>query len=60
MAKEKEPSDSEWVRLRRLEEDRRKWLWGKTKNFGAWTVGALTAMWAAFDAFTKFMDLFKK
>ena len=36
--KEKEPSDSEWVRLRRLEEDRRTWLFGKIKSFGAWAV----------------------
>ena len=58
--KEKEPSDSDWVRLRRLEESRREWLFGKIKSFGAWSVGTLTAAWAAFDAFTKFMDWMKK
>lgn len=58
--KEKEPSDSEWVRLQRLEESRREWLFEKVKSIVAWAVGALTALWAAFDAFTKFMDWMKK
>lgn len=58
--KEKEPSDSDWVRLRRDQESKDAYFWEKLQRIGGWFIGALTALWAAFDAFTKFMDWMKK
>lgn len=49
-------SDSDWVRLQRLESDRRAWLWSRLKSLGGWTVGSLTALWAGIDAVNKFVE----
>ena len=49
-------TDSGWLRLQRVESDRRAWLWMRLKSLGGWTVGVLTAMWAGIDAATKFLD----
>lgn len=53
-------TDSEWLRLQRLESDRRAWLWGRLKSAVGWIVGALTAMWATADALMKFIDWTRK
>jgi hypothetical protein len=60
MGKEKETSDSEWVRLQRLEDDRRRWLLGRLRSVGGWVIGAFTALWAGIDALLKLMDWVKK
>jgi len=60
MQDEKDLSDSEWVRLQRLEDDRRRWLWSRLKSLVGWIVGALTAMWASIDAVGKFLDWIRK
>lgn len=57
---EKDITDSEWLRLQRLESDRRAWLWARLKSAGGWIVGTLTAMLASIDAVTKFMEWIKK
>lgn len=49
-------TDSEWLRLQRLEHDRRRWLWSRLKSLGGWIVGVLTAMWATVDAVGKLLD----
>ena len=49
-------TDSEWLRLQRLESDRRAWLWARLKSLGGWTVGSLTALWAGIDALGKLAD----
>jgi len=56
MDEEEKITDSEWLRLQRLESDRRAWLWQRLKSLGGWTVGALTALWAGIDAIHKFVD----
>ena len=53
-------TDSEWLRLQRLESDRRAWLWARLKSLATWIVGSLTAMWAGIDAVTKFVEWIKK
>lgn len=53
-------TDSEWLRLHRLESDRRAWLWSRLKSLAGWIVGTLTAMWASIDAVGKFIDWIKK
>jgi len=53
-------TDSEWVRLQRLESDRRAWLWSRLKSLVGWIVGALTAMWASIDAVGKLLEWMKK
>ena len=60
MGKKEEPSDSDWIRLQRLEDDRRKWLWGRLRSIGGWIVGAFTALWAGIDAIIKLLDWVKK
>lgn len=57
---EKEPSDSDWVRMQRLEESRKAWLSKKIKAFLAWVAGIFTTLWATFDAITKFLEWLKK
>lgn len=57
---EKDITDSEWLRLQRLESDRRKWLWARLKSLGGWIVGALTAMWATADAVGKLIDWLRR
>lgn len=56
MQDEDKITDSEWLRLQRLEHDRRKWLWARLKSLGGWIVGVLTAMWATVDAVGKLLD----
>jgi hypothetical protein len=58
--KEKEPSDSDWVRLQRLEESHKAYFWARIRRIGGWIVGSATTAWAGFDAFTKFMDWMTK
>lgn len=53
-------TDSEWLKLQRLESDRRAWLWARLRSAGGWIVGTLTAMWAGVDAVAKFLDWIKK
>ncbi len=53
---EKDITDSEWLRLQRLESDRRAWAWSRLKHLGGWIVGTLTAMWAGIDAVEKFIE----
>lgn len=53
-------TDSEWLKLQRLESDRRAWLWSRLRSAGGWIVGTLTAMWAGVDAVAKFLDWIKK
>ena len=53
-------TDSEWLKLQRLESDRRAWLWARLRSAGGWIVGTLTAMWAGVDAAAKFLDWIKK
>jgi hypothetical protein len=38
MSDDKEVSDSAWLRLQRLESDRRAWLWTRLKSVAGWTV----------------------
>jgi hypothetical protein len=56
MADEDEQSDSEWLRLQRLESDRRRWLWSRLKSLAGWVGGALTFLWAGIDAAGKLID----
>ena len=56
----KEPSDAEWIRKRRQEEEHRSWLLGRLRSVGGWLVGAFTALWAGIDAVFKFIDWMKK
>jgi hypothetical protein len=56
MSDEDKITDSEWLRLQRLESDRRSWLWSRLKSLGLWTVGLLTSLWAGIDAFGKLVD----
>lgn len=49
-------SDLQWLRMQRVEHDRRKWLWARLKSLGGWIVGVLTAMWATVDAVGKLLD----
>ena len=53
---EEKITDSEWLRLQRLEHDRRRWLWSRIKQLASWIVGSLTAMWAGADALGKLID----
>jgi len=49
-------TDSEWLRLQRVEHDRRRWLWARLKSLAGWIVGVLTAIWATVDAVGKLLD----
>lgn len=56
MTDEPKITDSEWLRLQRLEADRRTWLWARLKSLVGWIVGGLTALWAGIDAFGKLVE----
>jgi len=56
MNEDEKTSDSEWLRLRRLEFDRRAWLWARLKSLAGWIGGALTFAWAGIDAAGKLID----
>lgn len=43
MSDEPKITDSEWMRLQRLEADRRTWLWARLKSLAGWIVGVFTA-----------------
>ena len=49
-------SDSEWLRLQRVESDRRAWAWSRLKSLAGWTGGVLTALWAGIDAVAKLVE----
>ena len=56
MNEQDKQTDSEWLRLQRLESDRRSWAWQRLKSLAGWTVGVFTALWAGIDAFQKLVD----
>ena len=56
MDEQEKSSDSDWLRLQRLESDRRAWLWARLKSAVGWIVGALIALWAGIDALGKLAD----
>jgi hypothetical protein len=56
MSNEDKITDSEWLRLQRLESDRRAWLWSRLKSLAGWIGGVLTFLWAGIDAFGKLME----
>lgn len=60
MSDDKYSSDSEWLRLQRVESDRRTWLWARLKSLGGWIVGTVTALWVGIDAVAKLLDWVKK
>ena len=56
-------SDSDWLKLQRLENDHRRWFWTRVKAFGGWIAGAGTfvgavtgGLWAGIDAFQKLAE----
>ena len=53
---EKKTSDSDWVRLQRLEADRRAWEWARLKSLGGWIGGAMTLLFAGIGALDKVAD----
>jgi hypothetical protein len=60
MSDEPKITDSEWLRLQRLESDRRSWLWARLKSLVGWIVGMLTALWAGIDALGKLLDWIRR
>lgn len=56
MQDDDEQSDSEWLRLQRLESDRRAWLWSRVKSLAGWIGGAITFLWAGIDAISKLIE----
>jgi hypothetical protein len=56
MADEDEQSDSEWLRLQRLESDRRAWLWQRVKSLGGWIAGAVAFLSLGIDAINRLME----
>lgn len=60
MSDEPKITDSEWLRMQRLESDRREWLWARLKSLAGWIVGMFTALWAGIDALGKLLDWMKR